>query len=491
MFESAEIGHKIEPDRYHEEVPKLREALLDAQFELDRTKDFSVVILIGGEEASGKGFLVNTLLEWLDPRLVQTFAMDTPTDEERERPRMWRFWRALPPRGRIGIFFGSWYTGPIMKTLSGDMDRADLDQDMGEARRFETMLANEGTLILKFYLHITKKEQKKRLEILESDPRLSWRLKPTDWERHKQYKEHLSIMRHVIRVTDEAHAPWFVVEATDERYAFLTVGQTIEHNLRQRLASPDVDIRRGAPMAPPPLDNRHLMDEIDLDQSLSKDKYEERKAELQGRLNGLTRSKKFRKHAAVAVFEGVDAAGKGGAIRRVTAALDARFYEVVPIAAPTDEEKLHPYLWRFWRHLPRLGRTTIFDRSWYGRVLVERVEGFASEHDWSRAYAEINDFEEAMAEHGIVVTKFWMTISQEEQLARFKAREDTGYKRHKITDEDWRNRDKWDDYAMAMEDMIERTSTGLAPWTIVEAEDKRYARIKVLETLCDRIEDAL
>lgn len=491
MFESAEIGHRIEPEVYRTEVPKLREALLDAQFELDRTKDFSVVILIAGEEASGKGFLVNTLLEWLDPRLVETFAMDVPTDEERERPRMWRFWRALPPRGRIGIFFGSWYTAPILKTLSGDFDRADLDQGLSEARRFETMLANEDTLVLKFYLHITKKEQKRRLKRLEKDPLMSWRLKPTDWERHKQYDEHLAIVRHMIRVTDEAHAPWFVVEATDDHYAYLTVGQTIEHNMRTHLAEPDPEVKRNTPTAAPPLDHRHLIDQVDLGQKVGRKKYERRKAELQGELAHLTRSKKFRKHAAVAVFEGVDAAGKGGAIRRATAALDARYYTVVPISAPSDEERLHPYLWRFWRHIPRLGRTTIFDRSWYGRVLVERVEGFADEADWLRAYGEINDFEEALVRHGIVVTKFWLTISQEEQLERFKAREATGYKRHKITDEDWRNREKWDAYAHAMEDMIERTSTGMAPWTIVEAEDKKFARLKVLETLCTRIEVAL
>ena len=187
------------------------------------------------------------------------------------------------------------------------------------------------------------------------------------------------------------------------------------------------------------------------------------------------------------MFEGLDAAGKGGAIRRVTQALDARQLPRLPVAAPTDEEKAQPYLWRFWRHLPRTGHVAIFDRSWYGRVLVERVEGFASEDEWLRAYGEINDFEEELADDGIVVVKFWLAISKEEQLRRFEEREQSAFKRFKITDEDWRNREKWDEYDDAVNDMVDRTSTPQAPWTLVEAEDKHWARVKVLKTLCDRL----
>jgi polyphosphate kinase 2 (PPK2 family) len=193
----------------------------------------------------------------------------------------------------------------------------------------------------------------------------------------------------------------------------------------------------------------------------------------------------------VAVFEGHDAAGKGGAIRRIAGALDARIYQIIPIAAPTEEERAQPYLWRFWRHLPRRGHMAVFDRSWYGRVLVERVEGFCGEYDWMRAYNEINDFEAQMAEHGVIVVKFWLTISQEEQLKRFKEREKTGFKRFKITEEDWRNREKWDQYEQAVCDMVDRTSTETAPWILVEANDKNFARLKVLRSLCERIEGSL
>jgi len=212
---------------------------------------------------------------------------------------------------------------------------------------------------------------------------------------------------------------------------------------------------------------------------------------LQGRLNRLHRRAENRGLSTILVFEGADAAGKGGAIRRVTAALDARSYQVIPVAAPTDEERAHHYLWRFWRHLSRAGRVTIFDRSWYGRVLVERVEGFATEPEWRRAYSEINEFENELVESGIVLVKFWLQITLDEQLRRFKAREKIRHKRWKLTAEDWRNRDKWPDYEHAVNEMVERTSTRLAPWTLVEANDKSFARLKVLKAACDTIEAAL
>ena len=191
------------------------------------------------------------------------------------------------------------------------------------------------------------------------------------------------------------------------------------------------------------------------------------------------------------MFEGQDAAGKGGAIRRITQALDARYYHIIPVAAPTEEEREQPYLWRFWRHLPRQGHFTVFDRSYYGRVLVERVEGFCREEDWMRAYAEINDFEEQLDMSGVIIAKYWLAITPEEQLQRFRAREKTGYKRFKITDDDWRNRKQWPQYERAVCDMIDRTSTDFAPWTLVEANDKYHARLKILKTLCQRIEEKL
>ena len=491
MFESAELGHKVAKKVYDAEVPDLREALLDAQFDLAETRRCPVIILIGGVDGAGKGPTVNMLNYWMDPRHIETNGMGPPTDEEKERPPMWRFWRVLPPSGKIGIFFGSWYTHPIVNRVYGRSDDADLERSIDEIVRFETMLAAEGALLLKFWFHLSKKAQKKRLKALEQDPKSRWRVADTDWERLKLYDTFRSISELALRRTSKGHAPWFVVEGGDERYRNLTVGKTLLAALRERLDNPAVVPVNTAPPPPPNVDGREIVNTLDLGQKLPKKRYETKLEELQGRLNKLSRDTKFRDHAMVAVFEGNDAAGKGGAIRRITSALDARFYRVVRVAAPTEEERLHPYLWRFWRHIPRRGHSTIFDRSWYGRVLVERVEGFAPEDDWMRAYGEINDFEEELVAYGCVVAKFWLAIDKDEQERRFKEREALGYKRFKLTEEDWRNRDKWDQYVHATGDMIEHTSTSVAPWTLVEANDKYHARIKVLQTFCDSIEAVL
>jgi polyphosphate kinase 2 (PPK2 family) len=281
------------------------------------------------------------------------------------------------------------------------------------------------------------------------------------------------------------------VAAADPEFRTLTVAKTLAAAIRQRLEGPRQIMTITAPPPIPPVDGRRLLDALDLTAKLDAREYKQRLAALQGRLNALTRSKHFRRRAAVLAFEGADAAGKGGAIRRVAGAIDARYFRIVPVSAPTDEERAHPYLWRFWRHLPRHGHVTIYDRSWYGRVLVERVEGYADQDDWLRAYGEINDFEEDLVRDGVILAKFWLAISPGEQLRRFKQRQTTGYKRFKIGADDWRNRKKSEAYAAAANDMFERTSTGLAPWTLVPAEDKRFARVRVLEAICERIEKAL
>jgi polyphosphate:AMP phosphotransferase len=492
MFESAELGHKIDKATYEAEVPKLREALLDAQMELAKQSKFPVIILIGGVDGAGRGETVNLLNEWMDPRFLQTHGMGEPSDEELDRPMMWRFWRALPPKGRIGIFLGSWYTWPILNRVRGVTKNAELDQSLERAKRLEKMLVDEGALVLKFWMHLSKEKQKKRLQSLEKDPKTRWRVTKRDWEHYNMYDKFSAVNERVIRHTSTAVAPWTIVEGYDPRYRSLTVGKIILDAIQKRLK--DAEKKPAAITAPPPIpsiDQLNVLKTLDLKQKLDKKKYETELEKYQGRLALLTRSPKFGKITVLAMFEGNDAAGKGGAIRRITGALDARQYNIVPIAAPTEEERAQPYLWRFWRHVPRKGRVIIFDRSWYGRVLVERVEKFCSEADWMRAYSEINDFEAQLERHDIVVVKFWLAISKDEQLRRFKEREKIGFKRFKITEEDWRNRDKWDDYERAVCDMVDRTSTEIAPWTLVEANDKNFARIKVLKTLCDRIEAAL
>jgi len=492
MFESAELGHKIDKATYEAEVPKLREALLDAQMELAKQAKFPVIILIGGVDGAGRGETVNLLNEWMDPRFLQTHGMGEPSDEELDRPMMWRFWRALPPKGRIGIFLGSWYTWPILNRVRGITKNADLDQSLERAKRLEKMLVDEGALVLKFWMHLSKEKQKKRLQSLEKDPKTRWRVTKRDWEHYNQYDKFRVVSERVIRHTSTAVAPWTIVEGYDPRYRSLTVGKIILDAIQKRLKQ--IDKKPAAITAPPPIpsiDQKNVLKMLDLKQKLDKKQYETELEKYQGKLALLTRSPKFAKITVLALFEGNDAAGKGGAIRRITGALDARQYNIVPIAAPTEEERAQPYLWRFWRHIPRRGRFIIFDRSWYGRVLVERIEKFCSEADWMRAYSEINDFETQLDRHDIVVVKFWLAISKDEQLRRFKEREKIGFKRFKITEEDWRNREKWDDYERAVCDMVDRTSTEIAPWTLVEANDKNFARIKILKTLCQRIEEAL
>lgn len=492
MFESAEIGHKISKETWKKEVPQLREGLLDAQLDLLQSKKFPVIILVAGVDCAGKGETVNILNEWMDPRHIETHALRDLTDEELERPHMYRYWRVLPPKGKIGIFIGTWYSNPLIENVYGITKNAELDQQLERIVRFEKMLCNEGALILKFWLHLSQDEQKKRLKSLEKDSKTAWRITETDWEHYKIYDKFRKVSERMLRQTSTAESPWTIVEGADPRYRYLTIGKALFNALRQRLDMLESP-RHEEPIPPimPAIDNLLLLKTLDLSKKIKKTDYEEQLEKYQGKLNLLTRHPDFKKLSIVIAFEGNDAAGKGGSIRRITQALDARQYRVIPVAAPTEEERAQPYLWRFWRNIPRKGRFAVFDRSWYGRVLVERVEGYCSHVDWMRAYAEINDFEEQLHRKKTVVIKFWLAISEDEQLRRFKEREKIGFKRFKITEEDWRNRDKWHDYEVAVCDMIDRTSTEIAPWTLVEANDKYFARIKVIKTVCERIEKAL
>jgi polyphosphate:AMP phosphotransferase len=480
MFESADLEHRVGKAVYRREEPKLREALLEAQYELKKDKRFSVIILIAGVQGAGRGETVNLLNEWMDPRFIATYAFGEPSEEERERPEQWRFWRALPPKGRIGVFFGAWHTGPILRRVRGETSDDQFAHETTEIARFEQMLADEGVLLLKYWFHISRKQQKKRL-------------KKAHEKLEAPYKRFLKVSEAFLRRTSTGEAPWVVVPGGDRRYRALAFGEHLLTALRERLDAKARTVPRPArafPL-PKPVDGLNVIRALRLDQPTSKAVYEKELKRLQGRLSRFSRHRKFGSIAVVTVFEGNDAAGKGGAIRRVTQALDARLYRTVPVAAPTEEEAARPYLWRFWRHIPGRGRFTIFDRSWYGRVLVERVEGLAGEPDWMRAYSEINDFEQSLVRHRIVVVKFWLAISKEEQLKRFRERQRVPFKRFKITPEDWRNRKKWDAYESAVCDMVDRTSTRIAPWTLVEANNKYYARIKVLKTLCKALDDAL
>jgi len=491
MFESAEIGHKLGKSEYKREEPKLRQQLLKLQYQLLEDAKFPVLILVNGVDGAGKGETVNLFNEWMDPRHIRTYAFGELTDVERGRPEMWRFWQALPPKGRIGILFGSWYTDPILCRALGRDKRSEFERRLGAIRRFERMLAAEGALILKLWFHLSKKTQKKRLAELSSHRKTAWRVAPGDWDRFRHYDDFADVSEDALRETSTAEAPWEVIDGSDHEFRSLTAGRLLEDGLTRYLKGKRPVLAASAPPPTPPIDGKTLLKSFDYTRSLTKSSYQKKLANLQARLNGLTRSKKMARRSIVMVFEGMDAAGKGSTIRRLTAAMDARFYGVIPVAAPTEEERAQPYLWRFWRHVPSRGRAVIFDRSWYGRVLVERVEGFASEPDWMRAYHEINDFEEQLTESGAIVTKFWLAITPAEQLRRFRLREKTAYKRFKITEEDWRNRKKWPGYERAVSDMIDRTSSDHAPWNVIASNDKLHSRIEVLERLCERLETQL
>ena len=495
MFEAAELGHRIDRKAYEAAVPALRESLLQMQWAMQTLARFPVIVVIAGVDGAGKGETVNLLNEWMDPRHIRTVAFDTPTDGEKQRPRMWRYWQALPARGKLGLLFGSWYTDPIVDRVYRRLKKSALEIEIERINRFEQMLADDGALLVKFWFHLSKTTQRERLEAIDRDKQRTWRVTRADWKQFEHYDRYYTISEYVLRQTSTAHAPWIVVEGGDFRYRHLTVGTLLRDAMQNRLALA-ARRRRAPPTTAPaplitPLDQVTVLARMDLTRKLSDRRYARELERWQGELNRISRSKAFEAHAVVAAFEGMDAAGKGGSIRRITRALDARQYQVVPIAAPSDEERAHPYLWRFWRHLPRRGRISIYDRSWYGRVLVERIEGYCSEAEWMRAYGEINEFEEELVDSGGILCKFWLQISAEEQLQRFREREKIDFKRYKITPEDWRNRDKWPAYQQAAADMVERTSTAAAPWTLVEAEDKNWARFKVLKTLVEHLQERL
>jgi polyphosphate:AMP phosphotransferase len=496
MLESAELGHRISKQAYGRKEPALRNALLNAQFDLSQSGRGPVLIILSGVHAGGRGETANKLTQWMDPRHIRVVAFGPRTPEEAERPPAWRYWRALPPKGRIGIFHNAWYNEAMQARASGRIEDDGFESRIQNIREIEQMLADEGALLLKFWIHLSKSEQKHRLEALEEDPRSRWRVTRNDWKAYHIYNKSHALWEQVLRETSTGDAPWYVVEGADERYRNLTVGKILLDVMQAVTQAKPANKKQAArhsvaPTPPSVLDNTKLIRDLDLSKRLSNSDYERDLDKYQGKLAKLTRHKRFGRHSLVLAFEGSDAAGKGGAIRRVTGALDARQYITVPVAAPTEEERAQPYLWRFWRHVPALGGITIYDRSWYGRVLVERVEGFCTVDAWMRSYDEINQFEEQLRQGHVIVVKFWLQISKAEQLRRFRAREHTAFKHFKITPEDWRNRKKWNQYEAAVCDMVDRTSTEIAPWTLVEAEDKNYARIKVLRTIVERLERAL
>ncbi len=488
-LDKLNLSRKMDKQKYKAIIPRLHLEVGELQRAL-REKGISVIIVFEGWGAAGKGTQINNLMLSLDPRGFNVYLVKSPNQEEYMRPFLWRFWLRIPAAGRIAIFDRSWYRRVTTDKVDGTISRPESVKTFAEIRTFERQLTDGGTIIIKFFLHISKKEQRKRFDALLDNPATAWKVTKNDWKQHKAYAEYAKAADEMFAHTSRPAAPWTVVEATDHRFASVKIIRALIAALSGALSAPRTlrtQVRTFAlgGRVPP------LLDTTDLSRSMPREAYEASLKKHQVRLNEIEHEIYLKRIPVVIVYEGWDAAGKGGNIRRLVQALDPRGYEVVPVAAPNDVEKAHHYLWRFWQKIPKAGHITIFDRSWYGRVMVERIEGFCSESEWKRAFREINEFESECADFGIVLVKFWLQIDPDEQLRRFRQREKLSYKRWKITDEDWRNREKWGLYKSAVDEMIYRTSTKAAPWTIVEANCKLFARIKTIKTVIKAIEKKL
>lgn len=498
MLETIDLSQKLESSRFKKLLPSLQTRLRHLQQSV-RDAGIPMLILFEGWDLAGKGGALRLLSERLDPRGFRFYPIYPPAAEENQYPFLRRFWLRLPARGEIILFDHSWYGRVLGERVEKMCSKKDWKSAYQQINEFEHQLTADGTLFLKYWFHISKKEQKKRLSKYLKDPFEKWQVTPEVRKRHKKYRKYWDAVEEMLERTSTTVAPWILVEAEDPDYARIKVFQTCIDAIERMLSqAPKKPVSKHPSKTAPATaaaqvleEMPTLLDRVDLSVKLNAKDYEKQLNEAQLRLRGLQFEIQKRGIPVVIVYEGWDAAGKGGNITRLTEKLDPRGFEVHPIAAPSAEEKAHHYLWRFWKRLVPSGRIGIFDRSWYGRVLVERVEGFCTEAEWQRAYEEIREFEHQLVLSGAVLVKLWLHISKEEQLKRFKEREKLAYKRHKITQEDWRNRQKWEDYHGAVVEMLFKTSTTYAPWTIVEGNCKWWARVKAVRTVVEQIEKRL
>ncbi len=500
MLKDLDLSKRMEKDAFKERLDPLAIEIGTLQ---RRAREAGLPILIAfeGWEAAGKGTQINRLLQCLDPRGYNVHMGAARDEDELLRPFWWRFWTRSPEAGRIAVFDRSWCMAAIECLDASDPDRDRFDRACREVNAFERQLADDGTLIVKFFLHISRKEQKKRFASLEANKDTAWKVSKDDWAQNKHYDRWLGAAQETLERTDTESARWHLVEAEDRRFATIKIlsllAEAIEGALAGRAgatgAKKPVSAKKAAKAAiRMPDDMRSsILDAVDLSVSMTDGAYAAELEKWQDRIRDMEHAMYRKRVPLMVLYEGWDAAGKGGSIRRLTAPMDPRGYDVIPVAAPSALEKSHHYLWRFWNAVPKAGHVAIFDRTWYGRVLVERVEGFCPEPSWQRAYREINEMEEQLTEAGVGLVKFWLHIDRDEQLRRFEERQRIEWKNWKITDEDWRNREKWDRYKEAVDEMLFRTGTSNAPWTVVEANDKKYARIKALRTVVETMEKRL
>lgn len=454
-----------------------------------KDKKLPVLILVEGWGAAGKGSAIGRIIRNIDPRFFKVFSMAAPTEEERRKPFLYRYFEKIPEAGKLTFLDSGWMDEIVKERLHGEMDDARYAARIESVKRFERTLTDNGYLVMKFFFEISQKEQKKRIKTLLADKDTAWRVGKNDLWQNKHYGDCRAVFDRYLDDTNTPSAPWYIVDSSAKRYAELQMLETLCTGIETALQNGSLAVPLLQNVFP--LQKMPLLADVKLNKTISDAKYKDELDRLQGKLSEL-HNRLYRKRVPVViVYEGWDAAGKGGNIKRLTGALDPRGFEVHPIASPEPREKARHYLWRFWTRLPKTGHIAIFDRSWYGRVMVERLEGFCSENDWQRAYYEMNEFEEELHSWGAIVLKFWVQIDKDTQLERFTERQNTPEKQWKITDEDWRNREKWDQYEMAVNEMLQKTSTTYAPWHILESTDKKYARIKALKIVVDALEKAL
>lgn len=493
MLEKIDLTKKMSKDEYKKRMPELEAQLGRLQREC-KEKNIPVMIAFEGYDAAGKGLQIGELIHAMDPRGFQVYPVQKESEEEAFHPFLWRFWMKLPAKGRIALYDSSWYRKVLIELFDHKTGEKEARNAYQSIRAFEEQLTSGGMLIIKLFLDISKKEQKKRFEKLLDSKETAWRVSKDDLKRNKEFDRYTQINEKMLQETDTQHAPWTIVEANDRRFATVKIYTTVINAMAQRLEQ-EKQKEKEETKTEPLIANAQLdastLSKVDLSLSYTREEYKEKLETLQNQLEKL-HGEIYRKRIPVVLgFEGWDAGGKGGAIKRLTEKMDPRGYVVNPTASPNDIERAYHYLWRFWRNMPKAGHVAVFDRTWYGRVMVERIEGFCTKKEWQRAYKEINDMEKDLTDSGAIVLKFWMQIDKDEQERRFKERQENPDKQWKITEEDWRNREKWNQYEVAVNEMLIRTSTPNAPWIVVEGNDKYYARIKVLETVVTAIEKKL
>ncbi len=489
MLQEWNKGVKPSEDELTQRLQEARSKLAAKQI-LVKEKKLPVLVLLEGWGAAGKGSVLGKLIRNLDPRFFKVAVMEEPTKDELRRPFLYRHFIRIPEAGQFVFFDGGWMDEVTRQYLHGEMIKDTYKKRIVSINRFERQLTDNGYLVMKFFFDIDEKEQKKRIDSLLDNKNTKWRVTEADLWQNQNYDRCREVYQRYLEETNRSNAPWYLIDSKNKKWAELQMLEILLKGIDTALmnASKAVPVLQN----PFPLDPIPRLSDISLkDKVLTDEEYQLQLKACQKKLREL-HNKLYRKRIPVILaYEGWDAAGKGGNIKRIASALDPRGYEVQPIASPEPHEKARHYLWRFWNRLPKDGHITIFDRTWYGRVMVERLEGFCSENDWQRAYNEINEFEKELADWGGVVIKFWVQIDKDTQLERFTLRQNTPEKQWKITDEDWRNREKWDLYEEAVNEMLQKTNTPFAPWYVLESNDKKYARIKALKTVIKEIEKRL